>query len=163
MCVALSLLWLLCQSDQRKDQHKTSVPSSLYLQVPLLIPAKQLFTASVTVILLVPVTHRKSCTERNEATWIATDDHFSSTDKTLCMNGVTVDLKQTCKFTHFSWPQSVCYSTEGPFVVVLRRLPGWQATWRVESCRLMQIWLCWTAPERGSLGVGPWGLTAGKI
>ena len=46
----------VCQWTDRRDQQK-SVPSIFCLQVPLLIPAKQLFAISVTLILLVSHIH----------------------------------------------------------------------------------------------------------
>lgn len=63
------VVFLWGQRTARQDQQTASNPGLFYLQVVLLIPAKQLSAVSVTLILLDAVTHR----ERNEQIFQTTE------------------------------------------------------------------------------------------
>lgn len=82
------LAWRWHRSPQvkRKDQPKTSALFRFCLQVPLLIPAKQLFPGRVRVILLESVSHththmqreRGGHMDRSTERWVKCSDFFCS-------------------------------------------------------------------------------------
>lgn len=131
--------------------------ASFYLEAALLIPAKQLFAVSVTVILLDSVTH-----------FLAEREKAGHGEKSRFFRWLRL---QTCECT--KWKQTrnrpvintftASVSAEGRLLLFLGRLPQWRVSWRVTGCRPKQIWLCWTAQEPESPAAGRWDPTAGKM